>query len=110
MAGLFARRGFNIQSLAVGVSEDPLTTDVGITSQDIIANGAATTAYQQAIATITAPPNAKWMRIVAYHNSDAVGGVTVWWDRMGIVPMGPQISANVNQLPLLVNFRNQPSK
>ena len=82
-----------------GVSEDPLTTDVGITSQDIIANGAATTAYQQAIATITAPPNAKWMRIVAYHNPDAVGGVTVWWDRMGIVPMGPQISANVNQLP-----------
>lgn len=82
-----------------GLTEDPLPGDSGVTHQDIIANGAATTSYQQATAIITAPSDAKWVRVVPYHNPDAVGGVTVYWDRMECVPIGPQISANVNQLP-----------
>src|ERR1019366_6872956 len=71
------------EDFAVG---DP--NNIAGSSVDVIANGAATTSWQQATATVTAPAPPPtlardasfFMRVICYHNPDGVGGVTVEWD------------------------------
>jgi hypothetical protein len=62
-------------------------------SIDVIADGAATTSWQHASATITCPtpPAAAipvggsfFVRVVCYHNPDSTGGVTVHWDDISV--------------------------
>ena len=55
----------------------------------IIANGAATTTWQQFTSPVTVPPPPSgnpWMRVIAYHNPDGVGGVTVYFDDFSAKP------------------------
>jgi hypothetical protein len=71
-----------------GATED-FAVGAGMGSIDIIANGAATTAWQQFTqqVTVPAPPsNNPWMRVIAYHNPDGVGGVTVYFDDFSAKP------------------------
>jgi hypothetical protein len=91
----------NTQDFAVGAA---------LGSLDIIANGAATTAWQQFSETITVPVESgttitcPWVRVVAYHNPDGVGGVTVYFDDFSVIPIDNSTMAagtivEVNWLP-----------
>lgn len=88
-------------------SEDFEAGDVNnISTVDVIANGGATTSWQQATATVTAPAppsglaadSSFFMRVIAYHNPDGVGGVTVSWDDIAVVRANGHL-AHANSVP-----------
>ncbi len=84
-----------------GVAED-FAVGAALAAVDIIANGAATTSWREASATVAAPTTLIGegrnflMRVVVYHEPDGVGGVTVEWDDISVT-----LSAGVatQQLP-----------
>jgi predicted phage tail protein len=74
-----------------GGSEDFAST-AAISSVDVISAGNATTSYQQALATVTAPSGATWMRVAVYHLG-AGTGVTVFYDDLSVKPNEQGVTA-----------------
>lgn len=68
-----------------GLTADFNVGDAGVKSVDLISNGGATTAWQQVSATVTAPGGALlYLRMVAYHDPDGAGGVTLFFDDFSV--------------------------
>ena len=85
--------GIRIRVMFYATEDFPVNAMPAPASIDIISNGAATTSYQQFTQQVTVPAGNSWMRVIAYHNPDAVGGVTVYFDDFSAKPVDQAATA-----------------